>query len=91
MEATANMARAAWPSTLVVVLTAFLVTATVLMLLVRGLSRLGRSARTSPAPNSARPSSNGFGMDRDRSRPLEGNDSDEASPRRRTTYRRPPP
>jgi hypothetical protein len=79
------MARAAWPWTLVVVLAAFLVTATVattvLILLVRGLSRLGRLARMSPAPNSVRPSSNGFGMDRDPSRPLDGNHSDAASPK----------
>jgi hypothetical protein len=90
------MARAAWPWTLVVVLAAFLVAATVataaLILLVRGLSSLGRSGRKGAALDSWRPSSNGFGADRDPlSRPPDGNERGEASPRRQPTRRRPPP
>jgi hypothetical protein len=89
------MARAAWPWTLVVVLVAFLVAATVattaLILLVRGVSSLGRSACRTAAPGAWRLSSNGFGADRNPSRALDGKDRDEASPRRRTTYRRSPP
>jgi hypothetical protein len=84
------MARAAWPWTLVVVLAAFLVAATVattaLILLVRGLSRLGRSARKSAASYSVRLSSNGLGADQEPSRPPDGYEEGEASPRRQTTH-----
>ncbi len=89
------MARAAWPWTLVAVLAAALFTATVattaLILVVRGLSRLGKSTRKSAASYSVRLSSNGLGAGREPSRTLDGNNRDEASPRRRTTHRRPPP
>jgi hypothetical protein len=89
------MARAAWPWTLVVVLAAFLVAATVatagLILLVRGLSSLRRSAHKRATPDSWRPSSNGFRADRDpRSPLLDGNERGEASPRRQPPQRRPP-
>jgi hypothetical protein len=88
------MAVAAWPWTLVVLLVAFLVAATVattaLILLVLGAYSLGRSARKTPAPGAWRPSSNGFDADRDPFRPLNANDRNKASLRRRTTHRRPP-
>jgi hypothetical protein len=84
------MARAAWLWTLVVVLAASLVAATVattaLILLVRGLSTLRRSARKSAASYSVRLSSNGLGSDREPSRPLDGNEEGAASPQRQTTH-----
>jgi hypothetical protein len=87
------MARTAWPWTLVVVVVASLVSATVattaLILLVRAIARLGRPARRTAAPAAWRPSSNGVGTDRDRSRPVHGN-RDQASPARRAPHRRPP-
>jgi len=59
------MARAAWPWILVVVLAAAVVAATVaitaLLLLVHGLSRLSRSARSGATSSFVRPSSNGPG------------------------------
>jgi hypothetical protein len=84
------MARAAWPWTLVVVLAAALVAATVaitaLLLLVRGLSRLGRSARSSATSSTVRPSSNGQRADQQPSRPLDGSEQGTASPPRQTTH-----
>jgi hypothetical protein len=90
MEVTANMARAAWPWTLMVVLAAAVVAATVaitaLLLLVRGLSRLGRSARSSATSSTVRPSSNGQRADQQPSRPLDGSEQGTASPPRQTTH-----
>lgn len=84
------MARAAWPWTLMVVLAAFLVAATVattaLILLVRGLSRLGRSARKRAASHSMRLSSNGLGAGQEPSWPLDGSEKGEASPPRQPTH-----
>jgi hypothetical protein len=63
------MARAAWRWTLVAVLAAALFTATVattaLILVVRGLSRLGQSGRKSAASYPVRLSSNGLGADQE--------------------------
>jgi hypothetical protein len=83
------MARLPWPWTLMVVLAAFLVAATVatatLILLVRGLARLCRSGRASAASHAARPSSNGVGAGQEPSRPLDGTKQGAASPARQPT------
>jgi len=82
------MARAAWPWILVVMLAAAVVAATVaitaLLLLVHGLSRLGRSARSSATSSIMRPSSNGQGADQQPSPSLDGNEQAAASPARQT-------
>jgi len=84
------MARAAWPWILVVVLAAAVVAATVaitallLLLLVHGLSRLGRSARSSATSSTVRPSSNGQRADQQPSPSLDGNEQAAASPARQT-------
>jgi hypothetical protein len=84
------MARAAWPWTLVVVLAAAVAAATVaitaLILLVHGLSRLGRSARPNATSSFVPPSSNGQGADQQPSRPLDSNEQGAPSPPRQTTH-----
>ena len=83
------MARAAWPWTLLVVPAAAVVAATVaitaLILLVQGLSRLGRQ-RTSATASFVPPSSNGPGADREPSRPLDGNEQGAVSPLSQTGH-----
>jgi hypothetical protein len=59
---------------------------TALLLLVRGLSRLGRSARSSATSSTVRPSSNGQRADQQPSRPLDGSEQGTASPPRQTTH-----